>query len=87
MLELLSNEDWDSLPEAELSPIELLFTKLGPDGQSSATGARGGSGGVLEHIFREAASTLFGHELDIDTPLEYKLKRNKDMQEVVARFW
>lgn len=40
------------------------------------------SGGYLEHVFRYASNALFGCEITPDTPLQYKVLRNKDFQEV-----
>mmetsp|Transcript_76357 Transcript_76357/g.200344 ORF Transcript_76357/g.200344 Transcript_76357/m.200344 type:complete len:623 (+) Transcript_76357:103-1971(+) len=42
----------------------------------------GGSGGFVEHVFREAARGLFQIELDA-APLVFKIKQNEDMREVV----
>ena len=44
-------------------------------------GSPGGSGGVLEFVFRAAAAALFG-ESELASPLEFKVKRNKDFKEV-----
>lgn len=43
-------------------------------------GVRGSSGGYADTIFRHAAKTLFGH--DINGPLDFKTVRNSDFQEV-----
>ncbi|KAD1475659.1 hypothetical protein E3N88_42763 [Mikania micrantha] len=43
-------------------------------------GVRGSSGGYADTIFRYAAKTLFGH--DIEGPLDFKPIRNSDFQEV-----
>lgn len=40
------------------------------------------SGGYLEQVFRYASNVLFGWEIRPDTPLQYKVLRNKDFQEV-----
>eukprot|EP00929_Paragymnodinium_shiwhaense_P108442 TRINITY_DN74766_c0_g1_i1.p1 TRINITY_DN74766_c0_g1~~TRINITY_DN74766_c0_g1_i1.p1 ORF type:complete len:620 (+),score=111.23 TRINITY_DN74766_c0_g1_i1:84-1943(+) len=40
-----------------------------------------GSGGFLEHVFKEAAYDLF--RLQVPSPLQFKTKQNADMREVV----
>lgn len=44
-------------------------------------GVTGGSGGYAETVFRHAAKTLFGR--DIEGPIEFKTLRNSDFREVV----
>lgn len=43
-------------------------------------GVSGGSGGYAETVFRHAAKTLFGKE--IEEPLEFRSVRNSDFREV-----
>ena len=48
-------------------------------------GVRGSSGGYAETIFRYAAKTLFGRQ--IDGPLSFKNIRNSDFQEVALEVY
>lgn len=80
VLELLEGTDWDAIPEQEFDPFEQQFSKL-DENCEHAVGSPGGSGGVLEFVFRAAAAALFG-ESELASPLEFKVKRNKDFKEV-----
>lgn len=46
-------------------------------------GANAGSGGFLEHVFREAAAEIYGSRTN--APLEFHILQNQDMREVVLR--
>uniref|UniRef100_A0A7S4QCL7 Iron hydrogenase large subunit C-terminal domain-containing protein n=1 Tax=Alexandrium monilatum TaxID=311494 RepID=A0A7S4QCL7_9DINO len=48
-----------------------------------AVRANAGSGGFIEHVFREAASELF--RISLDRPLEFQTRQNEDMREVSLR--
>lgn len=70
---------------------DLLLGSLGSEGRTQPLlcNVRGnpgnaGSGGYLEHVFREAASELLGASLPLD-PLQLRPKQNEDMREVVYR--
>jgi len=81
LLELLKEkceDGFQNLPPTALDETELLFTNITSEGQLLG-GAEGGSGGVLEYVFRHAAQALFGLHV---SQLEFKSKRNKDFQEV-----
>ncbi|KAI4298797.1 hypothetical protein L6164_032314 [Bauhinia variegata] len=59
-------------------PLDRLLTNISEEGY--LYGVRGSSGGYAETIFRHAAKTLFGRQIDV--PLNYRNIRNSDFQEV-----
>ncbi|KAL3742297.1 hypothetical protein ACJRO7_017732 [Eucalyptus globulus] len=67
--------DFKSLEE---SPLDKMMTNVDEDGH--LYGVLGSSGGYAETIFRYAAKELFGR--DIEGPLDFKIIRNSDFQEV-----
>ncbi|XP_054776675.1 protein NAR1 [Prosopis cineraria] len=71
----LKEVDFRSLEE---SSLDRLLTNINDDGY--LYGVCGSSGGYAENIFRYAAKTLFGRQ--IDGPLNFKNIRNSDFQEV-----
>ncbi|KAG2684480.1 hypothetical protein I3760_10G078800 [Carya illinoinensis] len=77
LLELiqLKAEDFKALEE---SPLDRMLTNVNEEGH--LYGVNGGSGGYAETIFRYAAKTLFGR--DINGPLDFRTVRNSDFQEV-----
>ncbi|XP_010541924.1 PREDICTED: protein NAR1 [Tarenaya hassleriana] len=64
--------------ELEESPLDRLLTNLSEEG--NLYGVSGSSGGYAETIFRHAAKTLFGK--DINSPLEFRTLRNSDFREL-----
>ncbi|KAF5472680.1 hypothetical protein F2P56_009374 [Juglans regia] len=71
----LKAEDFKALEE---SPLDRMLTNVNEEGH--LYGVNGGSGGYAETIFRYAAKTLFGR--DINGPLDFRTVRNSDFQEV-----
>ncbi|XP_041027896.1 protein NAR1 [Juglans microcarpa x Juglans regia] len=71
----LKAEDFKALEE---SPLDRMLTNVNEEGH--LYGVSGGSGGYAETIFRYAAKTLFGR--DINGPLDFRTVRNSDFQEV-----
>jgi len=63
-----------------LDEVERMFSNIDEAGVPYA-GAPGGSGGACEYVFRHAVKCLFGGE-ELPEKLNYKSKRNKDLQEV-----
>ena len=61
--------------DKELSLIDKEGHLLGHAGSSS--------GGYLEHVYKYTASVLFNQNYDLIQPVEYKMLRNKDFQEVI----
>ncbi|KAL0908385.1 hypothetical protein M5K25_022876 [Dendrobium thyrsiflorum] len=60
-------------------PLDRLLTNV--DDKGVFYGVSGGSGGYAETIFRYAAKNLFNR--DIEGPLQFRIIRNSDFQEVV----
>ncbi|GMY36677.1 protein NAR1-like isoform X1 [Fagus crenata] len=60
------------------SPLDRMLTNVTEEGH--LYGVHGGSGGYAETIFRYAAKTLFGRE--IEGPLDFRTIKNSDFQEV-----
>eukprot|EP00850_Spirogloea_muscicola_P016084 SM000128S26217 [mRNA] locus=s128:156922:161062:- [translate_table: standard] len=77
MLELLDKQGVD-FKQLEESPLDRLVTNVDEDGH--LYGARGGSGGYAESIFRYAAKVLFGR--GVAEPVEFRTVRNVDFKEV-----
>ncbi|XP_038974855.1 protein NAR1 [Phoenix dactylifera] len=77
MLDLIQSKsiDFKALEEA---PLDRLLTNVDEEGH--LYGVSGGSGGYAETVFRHAAKTLFGKE--IEEPLEFRSVRNSDFREV-----
>ncbi|XP_035544730.1 protein NAR1-like isoform X1 [Juglans regia] len=77
VLELIQLQavDFKALEE---SPVDRMLTNVNEEGH--LYGVHGSSGGYAETIFRYAAKTLFGRE--IDGPLDFRIIRNSDFQEV-----
>ncbi|RDX65133.1 Protein NAR1 [Mucuna pruriens] len=77
VLELIQSKevDFKSLDEP---PLDKMLTNINEEGY--LYGVRGSSGGYAETIFRYAAKTLFGRQ--IDDPLTFRNIRNSDFQEV-----
>ncbi|KAL4306033.1 hypothetical protein AHAS_Ahas16G0137800 [Arachis hypogaea] len=71
----LKEVDFQSLEE---SPLDRSLTNINEEGY--LYGICGSSGGYAETIFRYAAKTLFGRQ--IDGPLNFRNIRNSDFQEV-----
>ncbi|XP_072974252.1 protein NAR1 isoform X1 [Typha angustifolia] len=67
--------DFKALEEA---PLDRLLTNVNEEGH--LYGVSGGSGGYAETVFRHAAKTLFGR--DIEGPVDFKIIRNSDFREV-----
>ncbi|XP_072990027.1 protein NAR1 isoform X2 [Typha latifolia] len=67
--------DFKALEEA---PLDRLLTNVDEEGH--LYGVSGGSGGYAETVFRHAAKTLFGR--DIEGPVDFKIIRNSDFREV-----
>ncbi|CAN1337050.1 Protein NAR1 [Linum perenne] len=67
--------DFEALEE---SSLDRLLTNV--DEQEHLYGVAGSSGGYAETVFRYAAKTLFGRE--IEGPVEFKTLRNTDFREV-----
>lgn len=72
----LKSVDFMALKE---SPLDRLLTNV--DDEGHLYGVSGGSGGYADTIFRHAAKTLFGRQ--IEGPLNFKTIRNSDFREVV----
>lgn len=51
------------------------------DEEGHLYGVSGGAGGYAETVFRHAAKTLFG--IDLEGPLNFKTVRNSDFREVI----
>jgi len=66
-----------ALPDTTLNEIDSMFFNV-KEAQLHG-GAPGGSGGVLEYVFRHAAKSLFDVEIG---EIAFKTKRNKDFQEI-----
>ncbi|KAK7363845.1 hypothetical protein VNO77_06004 [Canavalia gladiata] len=77
VLELIQSKEVD-FRSLEESPLDKLLTNINEEGY--LYGVRGSSGGYAETIFRYAAETLFGRQ--IDDPLTFRNIRNSDFQEV-----
>ncbi|XP_019439994.1 PREDICTED: protein NAR1 [Lupinus angustifolius] len=77
VLELIQLKDVD-FKSLEEDPLDRLLTNINEEGY--LYGVRGSSGGYAETIFRYAAKTLFGRQ--IDGPLNFRNIRNSDFQEV-----
>ncbi|KAG6641898.1 hypothetical protein I3843_09G103800 [Carya illinoinensis] len=77
VLELIQLQavDFKALEE---SPLDRMLTNVNEEGH--LYGVQGSSGGYAETIFRYAAKTLFGRE--IEGPLDFRIIRNSDFQEV-----
>ncbi|KAK1306578.1 hypothetical protein QJS10_CPA10g01820 [Acorus calamus] len=77
VLELIQSKsiDFKALQE---SPLDRLLTNVDEEGH--IFGVSGGSGGYAETIFRYAATTLFGKE--VEGPLDFRIIRNSDFREV-----
>ncbi|XP_071725153.1 protein NAR1 [Rutidosis leptorrhynchoides] len=67
--------DFQALEE---SPLDKMLTNVDEEGH--LYGVPGGSGGYAETLFRYAAKTLFGR--DIQGPLDFRTIRNYDFQEL-----
>ncbi|KAG8433308.1 hypothetical protein GDO86_017552 [Hymenochirus boettgeri] len=76
VLKMLEQEGM-SLSDVCPSPLDSLFRSVVEEEPVGHQG--GGSGGYLEHIFRNAAQELFGVHVD---EIVYKPLKNKDFQEV-----
>ncbi|KAF6145044.1 hypothetical protein GIB67_013395 [Kingdonia uniflora] len=72
----LKSVDLKALDE---SPLDRLLTNVDEEGH--LYGVSGSSGGYADTIFRHAAKILFGRQ--IEGPLDFKVKRNPDFQEVI----
>ncbi|XP_062162857.1 protein NAR1 [Alnus glutinosa] len=71
----LKGVDFKALEE---SSLDRMLTNVNEEGH--LYGVHGSSGGYAETIFRYAAKTLFGREME--GPLEFRTIRNSDFQEV-----
>ncbi|KAF1882450.1 hypothetical protein Lal_00039098 [Lupinus albus] len=80
ILELIQLKDVD-FKSLEESPLDRMLTNINEEGY--LYGVRGSSGGYAETIFRYAAKTLFGRQ--IDGPLNFRNIRNSDFQEVEGK--
>eukprot|EP00850_Spirogloea_muscicola_P003801 SM000015S01301 [mRNA] locus=s15:1147765:1152150:+ [translate_table: standard] len=67
--------------QLEESPLDRLVTNVDEDGH--LYGARGGSGGYAESIFRYAAKVLFGR--GVAEPVEFRTVRSVDFKEVFLK--
>lgn len=61
-------------------PFSQKIRFVNVDEEERLYGVRGGSGGYAEVIFRYAAKTLFGRQLQ--GPLDFRVMRNSDFQEL-----
>lgn len=77
VLELIQSKGVD-IKALEESPLDQILTNVDEEGQ--LYGVSGSSGGYAETIFRHAAKTLYGQE--IQEPLVFKTVRNSDFREV-----
>ncbi|XP_057416884.1 protein NAR1 [Lotus japonicus] len=77
ILELIQSKEVDFI-SLEEPPLDKLITNINEEGH--LYGVHGSSGGYAETIFRYAAKTLFGKQ--IDEPLNFRNIRNSDFQEV-----
>ncbi|XP_061339825.1 protein NAR1 isoform X2 [Gastrolobium bilobum] len=77
VLELIQSKEVD-FKSLEEPPLDKLLTNINEEGY--LYGVHGSSGGYAETIFRYAAKTLFGRQ--IDDPLNFKNIKNSDFQEV-----
>ncbi|CAJ1941483.1 unnamed protein product [Sphenostylis stenocarpa] len=77
VLELIQSEEVD-FKSLEETPLDKMLTNINEEGY--LYGVRGSSGGYAETIFRYAAKTLFGRQ--IDDSLTFRNIRNSDFQEV-----
>lgn len=77
LLELIQSKEVD-FKTLEESPLDRMLTNINEEGD--LYGVRGSSGGYAETIFRYAAKTLFGRQ--IDDRLTFRSIRNSDFQEV-----
>ncbi|XP_027330636.1 protein NAR1 isoform X2 [Abrus precatorius] len=77
VLELIQSKEID-FKTLEEPPLDKLLTNINEEG--NLYGVRGSSGGYAETIFRYAAKTLFGRQ--IDDPLTFRNIKNSDFQEV-----
>nr|CAD1822552.1 unnamed protein product [Ananas comosus var. bracteatus] len=78
VLDLIQSKSMD-FKALEEAPLDRLLTNVNEEGY--LYGVTGGSGGYAETVFRHAAKTLFGR--DIEGPIEFKTLRNSDFREVV----
>ncbi|KAL8134107.1 hypothetical protein AgCh_009248 [Apium graveolens] len=76
VLELIQSKGVD-FKALEESPLDQLLTNVD---KGQLYGVSGSSGGYAETIFRHAAKTLYGQ--DIQEPLVFKTVRNSDFREV-----
>ncbi|KAF9603424.1 hypothetical protein IFM89_036125 [Coptis chinensis] len=76
----LKSVDFKALEE---SPLDELLTNVDKEGK--LYGVSGSSGGYAETIFRHAAKTLFGRQ--IDGSINFKTIRNSDFREVILEVW
>ncbi|KAK9091887.1 hypothetical protein Syun_026798 [Stephania yunnanensis] len=72
----LKSVDFKALEEA---PLDKTLTNV--DAEGHLYGVSGSSGGYAETVFRYAARTLFGTQ--VEGPLNFKVIRNSDLREVV----
>ncbi|KAL5163691.1 Protein NAR1 [Glycine soja] len=77
VLELIQSKEVD-FKSLEETPLDKILTNINEEGY--LYGVHGSSGGYAETIFRYAAKTLFGRQ--IDDPLTFRNIRNSDFQEV-----
>jgi iron only hydrogenase large subunit-like protein len=76
---LLDCDNFAALPEAELSPNDLVFSNVSADGLAASTA--GGSGGFAEYVLRHAPARLLGAEAASQcTTTAWTAGRNRDLQ-------
>ncbi|KAH1243867.1 Protein NAR1 [Glycine max] len=80
VLELIQSKEVD-FKSLEETPLDKILTNINEEGY--LYGVHGSSGGYAETIFRYAAKTLFGRQ--IDDPLTFRNIRNSDFQEVEGK--
>nr|KYP57500.1 Cytosolic Fe-S cluster assembly factor NARFL [Cajanus cajan] len=80
VLELIQSKEVD-FKCLEETPLDKMLTNINEEG--SLYGVHGSSGGYAETIFRHAAKTLFGRQ--IDDPLTFRNIKNSDFQEVEGK--
>ncbi|KAH7661557.1 Fe-only hydrogenase protein [Dioscorea alata] len=78
VLDLIHSKSIDFKGLAE-APLDKLLTNVDEEGH--LYGVSGGAGGYAETVFRYAAKTLFG--IDLEGPLNFKTVRNSDFREVI----
>ncbi|GAV59871.1 Fe_hyd_SSU domain-containing protein/Fe_hyd_lg_C domain-containing protein [Cephalotus follicularis] len=80
LLDLIKLKGVDFLTLEE-SPLDRMLTNVNEEGQ--LYGVSGSSGGYAETVFKYAAKTLFGRE--VEGPLDFRSIRNSDFREATLK--